>query len=313
LSNKTTEQEVKNMTNRELRGVIPPILTLFDRHGEPDEELQRRYVDYLIDHGVHGLFVCGTFGSGIMLTVEQHQKVTQICIDQAKKCVPCIVHVGSTSTDISVTLAKNAEAAGAAVVSAVPPFYYKYSNAAMVAHYAALVKSVKIPVYAYNNAETSGYLITPEVAVQMARVGVSGMKDTGPIENFYLMKTRMAEAGLDFDFVIGTCGHWLPAALMGVKAMVTGSSNIFPEVVVDMYNTTMTKGVQAAADLQMKVIRLRDIQLIGGKNTCTMAVLEMRGIPAGFPKAPFQPLDAAVKQRIRDAVVKEGLAGILKG
>ena len=54
-----------------------------------------------------------------------------------------------------------------------------------------------------------------------------------------------------------------------------------------MYNTTMTKGVQAAADLQMKVIRLRDIQLIGGKNLSTMAVLEMRGIPAGFPKAPF--------------------------
>ena len=90
-----------------------------------------------------GSSVCGTFGSGIMLTVEQHQKVTQSCIDQAKKHVPCIVHVGSTSTDISMTLAKNAKAAGADVVSAVPTFYYKYNNAAMVAHDAVLVRSVK--------------------------------------------------------------------------------------------------------------------------------------------------------------------------
>ena len=71
--------------------------------------------------------------------------------------------------------------------------------------------------------------------------------------------------------------------------------------------------MEAAVPLQKKVVRLRDIQLIGGKNITTMAVLEMRGLQVGYPKAPFQPLDASVKQRIRDAIVKEGLEGILKG
>jgi len=301
------------MKSKEFKGVIPPILTLFTEHGEVDEDLQRAYIDFLVEKGVHGLFTCGTFGSGIMMTIEEHQKVAKICLDQAKGRVDCIVHAGSTSTDISKALARNAQAAGADAVSAVPPFYYKYSKQAVVAHFAELVKSVDIPVFAYNNPETTGFSITPDVVLELARVGVKGMKDTGPMENFYLMKTRMESEGLDFQFIIGKAAHWLPAALMGVKAMVEGSANIFPEVVVDMYNTTINEGVQAAAELQMKVVRVRDIQLIGGKNLTTMAVLEMRGLGAGYPKAPFQPLDALVKQRIRDAIVKEGMENILKG
>lgn len=301
------------MGDRQFKGVIPPILTLFDERGEVDEALQREYVEYLIQSGVHGLFICGTFGSGIMMTVEQHKRVTEICINQANGRVPCIVHVGSTSTDLSVAMARNAEAAGADAVSAVTPFYYKHSKQAIVSHYSTLAKSVSIPVFAYNNLETSGFLITPDVAIQLARAGVRGMKDTGPIENFYLMKTRMEGEGLPFQFIIGTCGHWLPAALTGVKAMVSGSANVFPEVVVKMYETTISKGVQAAAELQMKVVRLRDIQMIGGKIPATMAILEMRGIRAGHPKAPFQPLDEMLRQRIREAIVKEGLGSILKG
>ena len=301
------------MGSKEFLGVIPPILTLFGKNGDVDEDLQRRYVQFLIDSGLHGIFICGTFGSGIMMTIEQHKRTAQVCIDQAKGRISCFVHVGSTSTDISVAMARNAEALGADAVSSVPPFYYNHSKQAVVAHFETLVKSVKIPVFAYNNIETTGFLITPDVAIELARIGVKGMKDTGPMENFYLMQTRMENEGLDFQFIIGKAAHWLPAALVGVKGMVEGTGNIFPEVVVDLYNTTVDKGVEAAVPLQKKVVRLRDIQLIGGKNMCTMAVLEMRGLKVGYPKAPFQVLDAATKQRIRDAIVKEGLEGILKG
>jgi hypothetical protein len=39
--------------------------------------------------------------------------------------------------------------------------------------------------------------------------------------------------------------------------------------------------------------------------------LELRGISAGYPKKPFQPLNDSIKQRIRDAVIEEGLANII--
>jgi len=300
------------MESKEFKGVIPPILTLFNEQGRVDEEKQRNYVEYLVKAGIHGLFVCGTFGCGIMMTVEEHKKVVEIVIDQVKGRIPIIVHVGSTSTDISIALAKNAEALGADAISAVTPFYYKHSDEAIVNFFNSLVKIVNIPVLAYNNVTTSGYLITPNVAIKLAKVGVRGIKDTGPIENFYLMKTRMEQKGFDFQFIIGTCGHWLPAASTGVKAMISGTANSFPEVVLDMYNTTVEKGSEAAAELQMKIIRLRDLQLIGGKILTTMAVLELRGISAGYPKRPFIPLSETAKQRIREAVIEESLEEIIK-
>lgn len=299
---------------KEFKGVIPPTLTLFTKSGEVDEDLHREYIEFLIQGGVHGLFACGTFGTGIMMSPGQHKKAVEMTVDQAKGRADVIAHVGTVSTDRSIVLARNAEEVGADAVSSLPPFYYKHTSEAIVAHYAALVKNVSIPVLTYNNPTTTGVFITPDMAVELVRVGVKGMKDTGPIENFYLMKERVKAAGLldGFQFIIGTGAHWLPAALTGTKAMVTGSANMFPEVVVDMYNTTVSKGVQAAVDLGMKVVRLRDIQLIGGKILTTLAVLEMRGLKAGYPKAPFQPLDASVKQRIRDALIEEGMGSYLK-
>jgi 4-hydroxy-tetrahydrodipicolinate synthase len=299
------------MEKKVFKGVIPPILTIFDGQGHVDEDLQRAYVEFLIEKGVHGIFICGTFGCGIMMTVEEHKRTAQICIEQAKGRADCIVHVGSTNTDISKKLAQNAQEVGADAVSAVPPFYYKFSKEAVIAHFAELVKSVDVPVFTYNNPETTGFNVTPDVILELAHVGVKGMKDTGPMENFYLMMTRMEKEGLDFQFIMGKAAHWLPAALMGVNAMVEGSGNIFPEVVVEMYETSINEGVQAAAELQKKVVRLRDIQLIGGKILSTMAVLELRGISAGYPKKPFQPLNDSIKQRIRDAVIEEGLANII--
>ena len=300
------------MASPQLRGVIPPILTLFDQRGEVDEALQRRYVDYLIDAGVHGLLICDAFGSGLMLSAEQHRKCAEICIDQARKRVPCIVQVGRSSTDATLALARNAEAAGADAVSAVPPFHYTHGAPSVVAHFSALVKAVSVPVYACNDVDTTGYLIKPEVVLPLAKAGIHGMIDTGPIESFYLMKARMDQAGQDFDFIMGTCGHWLPAALVEVRAMVSRPANIFPEVVVKLWEATAQLGPAAAGELQLKVVRLRDIQRIGGATLSTMAVLELRGIGAGHPKAPFQPLDISMKRRIRDAVVEEGLGSLLK-
>ena len=69
------------MAKKEFKGVIPPILTIFEKNGEVDEDLQRKYVEYLVKSGLHGLFVCGTFGAGVMMTVEQHKKAAQITID----------------------------------------------------------------------------------------------------------------------------------------------------------------------------------------------------------------------------------------
>lgn len=297
------------MKIKEFRGVIPPVLTLFDEMGEINESAQRGLVDFLVDSGVHGFFVGGSFGSGPIMSVEQRKRLAEIVMDQVHGRIPCIIHVGSSNTHDTVQLAKHAEKLGADAIAAVPPYYYKHTNKNILSYYETLVKSIEKPVFIYNNPGTSGVFITLDMVVKLGRMGVKGMKDSCMnIASFYTMKDKMVKEGLDFQFIIGTDALWLPALLVGARAMISGLANIFPEFIVDFYNKTINGGAQSAVELQNKVLRIRDIVKMETIPIPTFqAILQLRGLKGGKPKPPFQSLDSSYEKLIRDALEKEGM------
>jgi len=114
--------KIKNLT-----GVIPPMITPFDSDGEVDENALIDLINFLIKH-VHGLFICGTYGSGPLMKPEQRKKVAEIVTQQIDNKISVIVHVGSTNTKTAVDLAKHAESVGSSHISSVPPYYYKHNK-----------------------------------------------------------------------------------------------------------------------------------------------------------------------------------------
>ncbi|MCR4425203.1 MAG: dihydrodipicolinate synthase family protein, partial [Firmicutes bacterium] len=124
---------------------------------------------------------------------------------------------------------------------------------------------------------------------------------------FVHTKDKTEAAGLDFEMIIGTEALWCPAAAAGAKAMVAGLANVCPELVVDYYVATVEKGIEAAAAMQPKVLRARELMKIGPTIPTCHAMLELRGIKAGLPKMPFLPLDAEQKAKVKAAMEKEGL------
>ena len=83
---------------KELYGIIPPLTTPFTADGDVYEKGLREFVDFQIDKGSHGLFICGTYGSGPIMTLEERKKVHEIVVDQAQDRVTIVAHVGTTST-----------------------------------------------------------------------------------------------------------------------------------------------------------------------------------------------------------------------
>lgn len=289
-------------------GVIPPVLTLFTKEGELDETLQKEFTEFLVNGGVHGLFVGGTYGSGILMSGEQRRRLLDITVDRVKGRIPIISHVGAADTKTAVELARHAQDKGVAAIAAVPPFYFAHDERAILGYYEALVKSVDLPVFAYNNPKASGFTITPRMAVELARAGLAGMKDSSfDVVLFAQAKDQTEAAGLDFELIIGTEALWAAAALLGAKAMVAGLANVFPELVVSFYEATVQEGLGAAARLQPRILRAREVMKLAPTIPACHAILELRGLPAGFPKAPFQPLSGAEKERVRKALVAEGL------
>ena len=133
---------MRGIPEKKIGGVIPPVLTAFDKEGNVDEKAQREIVSFLVDK-VQGLYPCGTSGSGPLMSIEERTKAAEIIIDEVAGRIPVILHVGATSTRSVVELAQHAEKAGATAVAAVPPTYYGFKEPEVERHFKAMVDAVK--------------------------------------------------------------------------------------------------------------------------------------------------------------------------
>ena len=113
---------------KDFKGVVPTVLTPFDKNEEIDEKGIRQLVSYLIEKGVNGLYLTGSTGEGFTMSNEERKKVVEIVMDENKGRVPVVVHVGAIGTKLSIDLAKHAEEVGADGISSVPPFYWKFNE-----------------------------------------------------------------------------------------------------------------------------------------------------------------------------------------
>ena len=89
-----------------LQGVVPPMITPFDQQGELDVAKLEQLVDFLSER-VNGLFICGSYGSGPLMNVEERKKVAEVCVKVSDGRVKVIAHTGTTNTRDTVELARH--------------------------------------------------------------------------------------------------------------------------------------------------------------------------------------------------------------
>jgi len=283
---------------KKITGVIPPLLTGFDEAGNYDPDAQREITEFLVDK-VQGFYICGTYGSGPLMTAEERKRVAEDVIKQVNGRIPVIAHVGGCSTRSVVDLAIHAEKNGADAVAAVPPIYYGFAEDAVLRHFEALRAAVSIPVFVYNNPKTTGVSVTGPMLAKLADIGVDGVKDSS--FNIIVFWSQMwAVTKPDFIPVIGTEALILPAVSMGAHAAVCGLANAIPEPVVELFRAVEAKDLARAAQLQEKVSKMRDTMHLGPTLPMIQAVLRARGVNAGFPRLPFVPPDKELLNKALD-------------
>lgn len=291
------------LESNNINGIVPPMITPFDKDGEVDEGALRELISFLIDY-VQGIFICGTYGSGPLMDVNQRKKVAEVAAELTSGKIKMIVHVGATNTKTAVELARHAESVGATHISSVPPYYYKHTEDEIILYFNSILKAVDIPVYVYNNPKTVGYQITPGFLNKLADLGISGVKDSSfdiMILNDYI---RCVEKE-NFDVVLGTEAMFLPASVLGVKAFIPGLGNAFPEIVVELYEACINRRYDEAMKIQNKVLYLRDTMHIAGANIPSVhEMLKFRKINAGLPKSPYFPLDKEMSNKIYERLKK---------
>lgn len=278
----------------DFNGIIPPVITCFDKEGKVDEARQREIVRFLSKH-VNGFYPCGTYGSGPLMNVEERKRVAKIVVEEKGKAF-VIVHVGAANTADAVDLARHAEASGADAVGAIPPYYYSYSQEQLLGYYRAMLKAVKIPVFVYNNPELSRNPIAPDTLRVLADEGLAGVKDSDfDIVTFYNFINAVKKPG--FKFIVGTEAIAAAALDAGASAVIAGLANALPEYMQEFYSIWKKGDAVATAKKQLEVIKVRNVLKLGPTLTMTYAILRMRGLDPGYPRAPFTEISDELYQK----------------
>lgn len=274
-----------------IKGIIVPILTPVDQDENVDEARLRSQVDFVIDHGVHGILAFGSNGEFYMFQPEEMERTLRIILDQTAHRVPVFFGMGMVSTKSCIALAKMAEQAGADGISVLQPMFLKPTEDELYAHFKAIANAVpNLPMLLYNNPGRVGYTMSGNLVERLAREvnNIVGIKDSSgdmtQTEEF-IRRTQ------DLDFkVFGGKDTLIYATLAhgGVGAVCT-TANYMPDLVVSVYNAYLEGNPQQALEYQFK---LNPIRLSMDKVSFPVATKDMANMlhmDVGIPIRPSLP------------------------
>jgi dihydrodipicolinate synthase/N-acetylneuraminate lyase len=291
-----------------LYGVIPPMVTPFKESGDVDYNALEVLVRFLATN-VDGLFVCGSYGSGPLMNMDERKEVATKSIEFAAGKVPVIVHTGSASSREAAQLSAHAVSIGALAVSAVAPYYFHHSPKGIIEYYRSILAAVPkgYPVYVYHNPRFSGYEIDMETMVKLADMGIAGVKDaTFDIAKFSAYRRDLSPRG--FDVVLGTESMWLSARVLGAEAFIPGLANAFPELCTELHRQGMQNDYEKACKTQFVVNKIRDLMyLAGSTQQAVYAMLSIRGIVKSYPRSPFLAANQSAQKELQELLAELGV------
>ena len=197
-------------------------------------------IHFHIKNGTNGLVPAGTTGESPTLTHEEHEKVIELCIKEAKGKIPVIAGTGSNSTAEAISLTKHAEKVGADCALVVTPYYNKPTQEGLYQHYKAINDNCGIPIIIYNIPSRSVIDMTVETMTRLFELkNIIGVKDaTGNLDRVNQQKEKM---GNDFIQLTGEDGNVLEFNKRGGVGCISVTANIAPKLCSDFQKFSFSK------------------------------------------------------------------------
>jgi 4-hydroxy-tetrahydrodipicolinate synthase len=235
-------------------GSIPALVTPF-RNGALDEALFRRFVDWQIAEGSSALVPCGTTGESATMSIEEHNHVVKVCVEQAAGRVPVIAGCGSNDTKVALEHMHHAKAAGANAALVVLPYYNRPNQEGLLAHYRHLAENSDLPIIIYNVPARTVTDISPETMGELAKLPtIVGVKDaSGKLER---VSAQRLACGPDFCQLSGNDDMALGFMAMGGVGCISVTANVAPRLCADFQKACLTGDWKGALALQDRLFPL---------------------------------------------------------
>ena len=285
----------------DFKGVIPAVLSVFDGEEKLDDQGTRELIRFLLSFDIGGLYLTGSTGETFLMNAEERMHQVEVVMEEVRDRVPVVVHVGAMSTRASVALARHAERVGAAGVSSVPPFYFKFTEDQIFGYYRDIAEATSLPMIVYN-IPLAG-MMTEKMIERLAGIeNVKGVKYTGTA----LYEVTQIREGCGPAFQIyGGCDELGSSNIaLGVDGIIGSFYNCIPDLYLKIWQAVKASDVPLAAQLQRKALRV----IMTGVNSgslmaCLKLWLRAAGVNAGYARRPFTNFTEEERKLLVEALV----------
>ncbi len=287
-----------------LGGVFSALVTPFKPDGSLDLALLGPLAEFELAQGLHGFYVGGSTGEAFLQTAVERKAVLTAFAKAVNGRARLIAHVGAISTDEAIDIARAAADAGYDAVSAIPPFYYDFSAAEVLAHYRALAEATPLPLIVYNfPAKSARPLSTTDLLTLLAHPKIVGVKHTS--QNLYQLE-RLKSAAPQAVIYNGYDEMFVGGMAMGADGAIGTTFNVMGRLFVRMFDALKAGDMARALALQSRANAVIDVLVEVGVFPGTKAMLKVRGLDCGPCRRPFAPLTPAQQGRV-EAIVASHL------
>lgn len=298
---------------KQIYGLMPPMITIFNKDESIDEKGTRNHVDYMIANGVQALIPVGSTGEFAAMTLEERKKVAEIVVDQVRGRVPVYIGTAHYSTKIAIEMSKHAESIGADGVMVIAPYYLLPTEREIMEHYRAIAASIKIPLMLYNNVWFAKVELSPSAIAKLANEGVvksvkEAHGDPSRIHDLKLYTQNKLTVFYGHD----VCAF--EGLAVGADGWIAGVANLFPRQCRKLCDLILVeKDMVKAREYWATMLPFIHmcVDKVNGERPDWLQIikegLDMIGQHGGTYRRPALPLRDETKKRLREVLVQQGM------
>jgi 4-hydroxy-tetrahydrodipicolinate synthase len=290
-----------------IHGIIPPVATPMLANEDLDLPRLKWFLDHLIGHGVHGVFVLGTNSEFYALDEREKQEVIATAVAHVNKRVPVYAGTGAETTREAVRLTRMAEKEGADGVSIITPYFISPNQQEIFDHYRRIAECTSLPVILYNNPSTcGGLMIGIDTVARLAEIpNILGVKDSsGDLQN---TQEYIKVVPPRFSVMMGRDTLIFPSLVMGTRGAVPATGNIAPQLLVAIYELFRKGDIEGSKAAQLRLNPLRLALQLCTPPGAVKSALEILGLPIGPCRSPVAGITPDKKAKMKAALEAAGL------
>lgn len=285
------------------QGCGTALITPFQKNGTLDEATLKKLVRRQIDAGIHFLVPCGTTGESPTISLEEHLRVVELVVAEAKGQVPVLAGAGGYWTEDVIDLMQRLEKLGVDGFLSVTPYYNKPTQEGLFQHYKALAKSTKLPIILYSVQGRTGVNIEPATVKRLAAIkNIIGIKEASG--NLAQVARVIHEVPEDFLVLSGDDSVTIALMALGGKGIISVAGNQIPGEMANLAEACLNQDYGTARAIQRQYLPLMEMNFIESNPIPVKASMAKLGLCKPVWRLPLVPPTEASMEKI-EAVHKQ--------